>query len=206
VKRADVTPAVGNASQAFFSVYNGGAYFIAGFDGDNLIDVLASTGGRATTTATYRDPSAWYHIVVSLDASNATQANRCLIYVNGVQQALGAATFTDTEYSVNLAVEHQIGTYNTTGRLLDGYLADIHFIDGQALDPSSFTEFDDNGVLQPIAYEGTYGTNGFYLPFSDNSTAAALGTDTSGNGNTWTVNNLSVTAGAGNDSAGRLPH
>jgi hypothetical protein len=118
VKRADVTPAVGNASQAFFSVYNGGAYFIAGFDGDNLIDVLASTGGRATTTATYRDPSAWYHIVVSLDASNATQANRCLIYVNGVQQALGAATFTDTEYSVNLAVEHQIGTYNTTGRLL----------------------------------------------------------------------------------------
>jgi hypothetical protein len=55
-------------------------------------------------------------------------------------------------------------------------------------------------VWQPIAYEGTYGTNGFRLDFSDNSTAAALGTDTSGNGNTWTVNNLSVAAGAGNDS------
>jgi hypothetical protein len=55
-------------------------------------------------------------------------------------------------------------------------------------------------VWQPIAYAGSYGTNGFYLPFSDNSTAAALGTDTSSNGNTWTVNNLSVTAGAGNDS------
>jgi hypothetical protein len=80
------------------------------------------------------------------------------------------------------------------------YLADIHFIDGQALDPSSFGEFDTNGVWQPIAYAGSYGTNGFHLPFSDNSTAAALGTDTSGSGNTWTVNNISVTAGAGNDS------
>jgi hypothetical protein len=82
----------------------------------------------------------------------------------------------------------------------NGYLADIHFIDGQALDPTSFGEFDTNGVWQPIAYSGSYGTNGFHLPFSDNSTAAALGTDTSSNGNTWTVNNISVTAGAGNDS------
>jgi hypothetical protein len=82
-----------------------------------------------------------------------------------------------------------------------GYLADIHFIDGQALDPSSFGEFDTNGVWQPIDASGlTYGTNGFHLPFSDNSTAAALGTDTSSNGNTWTVNNISVTAGVGNDS------
>jgi hypothetical protein len=73
----------------------------------------------------------------------------------------------------------------------NGYLADIHFIDGQALDPTSFGEFDTNGVWQPIDASGlTYGTNGFHLPFSDNSTAAALGTDTSGNGNDWTVNNI----------------
>jgi hypothetical protein len=77
----------------------------------------------------------------------------------------------------------------------------FHFIDGQALDPSSFGEFDTNGVWQPIDASGlTFGTNGFHLPFSNNSTAAALGTDTSSNGNTWTVNNISVTAGAGNDS------
>jgi hypothetical protein len=81
------------------------------------------------------------------------------------------------------------------------YLADVFLIDSQALDPSSFGEFDTNGVWQPIdATRLSYGTNGFHLPFSDNSTAAALGTDTSGNGNTWTVNNLSVAAGAGNDS------
>jgi hypothetical protein len=81
----------------------------------------------------------------------------------------------------------------------------VHLIDGQALDPTSFGEFDDNGIWQPIEYAGTYGTNGFHLPFSDNSTAAALGTDTSGNGNTWTVNNLSVSAGAGNDSLVDVP-
>jgi hypothetical protein len=80
-------------------------------------------------------------------------------------------------------------------------LGDAHFIDGQALDLTSFGEFDTNGVWQPIDASGlTFGTNGFHLPFSNNSTAAALGTDTSSNGNTWTVNNISVTAGAGNDS------
>jgi hypothetical protein len=88
-------------------------------------------------------------------------------------------------------------------RISDGYLADIHFIDGQALTPTSFGAFDaTTGVWNPIAYSGSYGTNGFHLPFSDNSaaTATTLGKDTSGNGNNWTPNNLSVTAGAGNDS------
>jgi hypothetical protein len=73
-------------------------------------------------------------------------------------------------------------------------------IDGQALAPTDFGETDDNGVWQAKEFAGTYGTNGFHLDFSDNSSNAALGTDTSSNGNTWTVNNLSVAAGAGNDS------
>jgi len=77
------------------------------------------------------------------------------------------------------------------------YLADIHFIDGQALDPTSFGEFDTNGIWQPKLYTGTYGTNGFKLDFADNSsnTATTLGKDTSGNGNNWTPNNLSVSSG-----------
>jgi hypothetical protein len=103
-------------------------------------------------------------------------------------------------YSLRIGVEDS-SSLDTGYYKFDGYLADIHFIDGQALDPTSFGEFDTNGVWQPIDASGlTYGTNGFHLPFSDNSTAAALGTDTSGNSNTWTVNNISVTAGAGNDS------
>jgi hypothetical protein len=100
--------------------------------------------------------------------------------------------------STPLSTEQQrtLSALTTTyRRYFSGYLADIHFLDGQALDPTSFGEFDTNGVWQPIAYASglTYGTNGFHLPFSDNSTAAALGTDTSGNGHTWTVNNLAVT-------------
>jgi hypothetical protein len=87
------------------------------------------------------------------------------------------------------------------------YLAEVHFIDGQALTPSSFGETDINGVWQPKAYGGSYGTNGFKLAFADNSAATAitLGKDTSGNGNNWTPNNLSVTAGAGNDSLVDVP-
>ena len=154
------------------------------------------------TTQVFRDASAWYHIVFAMDTTQATESNRLKLYVNGTQ----VTTFSSQRYgsqnydtNINNTAPHLIGTYAGLD-YLDSYLADIHLIDGQALDPTSFGEFDTNGVWQPIAYEGTYGTNGFHLPFSDNSTAAALGTDTSGNGNTWTVNNLSVAAGAGNDS------
>jgi hypothetical protein len=162
--------------------------------------------GQCLTAAVFRDTSAWYHIVLAVDTTQATASNRCKIYVNGVQQSTAFATnFTQNgDLYVNATNDHAIGydVGNAPSQpyYFSGYLADIHFIDGQALDPSSFGEFDTNGVWQPIAYAGSYGTNGFHLPFSNNSTAAALGTDTSGNSNTWTVNNLSVTAGAGNDS------
>jgi hypothetical protein len=141
------------------------------------------------------------HLVVAFDTTQATAANRIKVYVNGVEAVYSTASYPaqNSDTLVNAAVYHQISG-RPAGNFLNGYLADVHFIDGQALDPSSFGEFDDNGVWQPIAYAGSYGTNGFYLDFADNSTAAALGTDTSGNGHTWTVNNLSVAAGAGNDS------
>jgi hypothetical protein len=169
------------------------------FDG-NVLEWTYYAGGynaRLTTTAVYRDFSAWMHVVFALDTSQATANSRMRLYVNGVE----VTTFTNRtnpslndEYGVNSTVAHQIGFNSVAGGYyFNGYLADIHFIDGQALDPSSFGEFDTNGVWQPIDASGlTYGTNGFRLPFSDNSTAAALGTDTSGNGNDWTVNNISV--------------
>jgi len=89
-----------------------------------------------------------------------------------------------------------------SGLFLDGYLADVHLIDGQALDPHQLrSSSTPTACGNPSTLRGlTYGTNGFHLDFSDNSTAAALGTDTTGKGNNWTVNNISVTAGAGNDS------
>ena len=160
------------------------------------------------TNAVFRDPSAWYHIVLVLDTPNATSTDRLRLYVNGLRQTFSTyvAPTQNADSLLNSSTDHAIGREEgQNNEYLDAYLADIHFIDGQALDPTSFGEFDDNGIWQPKAYTGTYGTNGFHLPFDDNSTAAALGTDTSGNSNTWTVNNISVAAGAGNDSLVDVP-
>ena len=129
------------------------------------------------------------------------------IYWNGAQiTTFGTATYPSLDYQgeINTAVAHGIGRGGSYNDLyFNGYLADVHFIDGQALTPSSFTEVSaTTGQLIPKAYTGSFGTNGFWLKFSDNSaaTATTLGKDYSGNGNNWTPNNLSVTAGAGNDS------
>jgi hypothetical protein len=172
------------------------------FNASNQLQVVNYSYFPLISTPVYRDASAWYHIVWSLDTTQATASNRMKLYVNGAEVTTfgtdnRSSLTQNSDQAINQAAVHYIGgqTY------LNAYLADIHFIDGQALTPSSFGEFDTNGVWQPIDASGlTFGTNGFHLPFSDNSTAAALGTDTSGNGNTWTVNNLSVTAGSGNDS------
>jgi hypothetical protein len=89
-----------------------------------------------------------------------------------------------------------------------GYLAEINFVDGQAYDPSYFGETNPiTGQWNSKKYTGSYGTNGFYLNFSDNSgtTATTLGKDSSGNGNNWTPNNFSVAAGGGNDSLTDTP-
>ena len=175
------------------------------FAGDSIqVYFNEAVSGIVTTSAVFRDASAWYHIVVSIDTTKATAADRIIIYVNGVLQ-----TVTGTQPSQNYnftgflvsGKEQNIGRNPQPAYYADSYLADVFLIDSQALTPTSFGEYDTNNVWQPKAFSGgSYGTNGFHLPFSDNSTAAALGTDTSSNGNTWTVNNISVTAGAGNDS------
>jgi hypothetical protein len=157
-----------------------------------------------------RDYSAWYHLVVTIDTTQAASANRVKAYINGNQitfdEGAQPAQNSEPTNGINSTSLHNICRhFSGSSYTVNCYLADIHFIDGQALDPTSFGEFDDNGIWQPIAYTGTYGTNGFHLDFADNSTAAALGTDTSGNSNTWTVNNISVAAGAGNDSLVDVP-
>jgi len=170
------------------------------------------TGANFYTTQVFRDPSAWYHIVLAVDTTQATASNRVKIYVNGSQiTAFGLATYPAQNYQTffNSNVLHRIGNDSDGGnRYWDGYLTDINFIDGQQLTPSSFGETNAiTGVWQPKAYTGTYGTNGFYLNFSDNSaaTAAAIGKDYSGNSNNWTPNNISVTAGTTYDSMLDVP-
>jgi hypothetical protein len=175
------------------------------YDGSSNLAVVRST-------AVYRDPSAWYHVVVAIDTTQATAANRALLYING--QAITSFVFStyptqNLNTQVNATTAHRISSSTRVNAYYyDGYLTEVNFIDGQALTPSSFGETDSmTGVWKPKKYAGTYGTNGFYLNFSDNSaaTAAAIGKDYSGNGNNWTPNNISVTAGVTYDSMLDVP-
>jgi hypothetical protein len=145
---------------------------------------------KLITSQVFRDMSAWYHIVVAVDTTQATDTNRVKIYVNGSQVTSFLSTLypsQNTDTSVNQSgAPCRVGA--GTSLYFNGYMSDVYLIDGQQLAPSDFGEFDeDSGIWKPIAYEGTYGTNGFYLEFKDSS---ALGDDTSGNGNDFTVNNL----------------
>jgi hypothetical protein len=173
------------------------------FEGNDRLEIGGWSTVWRSTTAVYRDVSAWQHIQVSLDTTQATANNRVKVYVNGSEVTSFVTLNNPTQNAdlgVNSAGSHYISTYNGSASDYDGYMADINFVDGQALTPSSFGETDETtGVWKPIRYAGTYGTNGFHLDFSDNTSTTTLGYDAAGS-NDWTLNNFSVTAGAGNDS------
>jgi hypothetical protein len=159
---------------------------------DELRVRLSNGSADLQTTQKFRDPSAWYHIVIAFDTTQGTASNRIKIYVNGSQiTSFSTATYPSQNQDIKLgsAEANHIGNDSEqTNPYYDGYMAEFILIDGQALDPTSFGEFDaDTGIWKAIAYEGTYGTNGFFLEFKDSS---ALGDDTSSNTNDWTVNNL----------------
>lgn len=159
-----------------------------------------------TAAPVLRDPSAWYHIMLVADTAQATASNRILMYVNGVNYPTTVSIAQNT--ALSSAIGHVIGRIEPAATYSDAYITEYNFIDGQALTPSSFGSTNTTtGVWQPKKYTGTYGTNGFYLNFSDNSaaTAAAIGKDYSGNGNNWTPNNISVTAGVTYDSMTDVP-
>ncbi len=172
-----------------------------------LVDYVSATNMELITTQVFRDPSAWYHFVVAVDTTQATASNRAKIYVNGSQvTAFTTATYPSQNYEtqINNTISHGVGRAGAfNGQYFNGYMANVQFVDGQALDPTSFGEYNVNtGVWQPLQKNLTYGTNGFQLTFNDNTntTATTLGADSSGNGNNWTPSNFSVTTGAGNDS------
>jgi hypothetical protein len=175
----------------------GGAYI--GFISDKL---RFAPGNLAVidTTSVYRDPSAWYHFVVSV-----INNGNVVIYSNGIQVLSTSAGA--SPYIFSSALTNTIGRNGDSASFyLDGYLTEVHFIDGQALTPASFGAIDSStGVWAPSRYSGTYGTNGFYLKFANTSSVAALGNDSSGNNNTWTVNNVSLTAGVTYDSMIDVP-
>jgi hypothetical protein len=161
---------------------------------DNLTiqEYISASNIDLQTTQLFRDVSAWYHIVIAYDSTQATSTNRIRVYVNGTEvTSFSTSVYPSLNYEtrINNNVAHEIGrTSSDYTNFFNGYQSEIYFIDGQQLAPSDFGEFDeDTGIWKPIAYTGTYGTNGFYLEFKDSS---ALGDDTSGNSNDFTVNNL----------------
>jgi len=204
-------------SQYFFSGGTGGSdttQFGINFLADNKLNWLGGSGTQyRTTTQVFRDPSAWYHIVLAFDTTLATANDRIKIYVNGTQiTAFDNLTnpTQNVDYGVNQAEAHNIGRWTGASGYFDGYLTEVYFVDGQALTPSSFGETSTaTGVWIPKSYAGSYGTNGFYLNFSDIATTsgsnAGLGKDFSGNANYWTTNNISVSSGATYDAMTDVP-
>ena len=144
----------------------------------------------------FRDPSAWYHLVMAYDSPNATADDRFKVYING-EQITTWETRTNPGQNVsswiNSTKRHQIGLPYDGGSELttqagvayDGMMADIYLIDGQTLSPTAFAETDSTyGHWTPIAYTGTYGTNGFHIDMGENS---YVGYDSSGSNNHYTA-------------------
>jgi len=198
VKRSNFT---GNAQMLISAGNDSSNVDFFYFDADDTLRYLVVSGGSVIITfktdAVFRDCSAWYHIVAARSGSTFN------VYVNGVSQSFQTSTgSTSNTFLSKASTAHAIGARVDTSYTyeFDGYLAELHFVDGTALAATDFGKYDANGVWQPKAYSGSYGTNGFHLDFSDNTSTTTIAEDSSGNGNHWTANNISVAAGAGNDS------
>ena len=178
---------------------NGENEFQLIFGSDNKLSVSSAAVGTGSTSGLFRDPSAWYHIVLAVDTTDGTAANRTKMYVNGNQETLDSALYSqqNTQTPVNDDVEHRIGKrLRNDNNPFDGYMTEVHLIDGAAKAPTDFGRFDDNGVWIPKRYTGTHGTNGFFLEFKQTGTSAnssGIGADTSGNDNHFAVTNLAAT-------------
>ena len=176
------------------------------YSGDGRFRFESGGGkGNAFTQGFFRDPTAWYHLVVTLDSDNSTANDRIIIYVNGERQDLDISpTISTGDHGINNNNAQVIGREADTNSLAyDGYMAEIHFIDGARKAPSDFAETDSiTGEYKPIKYVGTYGSQGWYYNFSDNSnnTASTLGKDYSGNGHNTTPGNITISDGIDGDS------
>ena len=197
-------PSISSSTQVCILTSTGNAcaigWNIASYSGDFFVRV-DGPGNDIRFPIKFRDPSAWGHLQIAVDTTDATASDRVKVYWNGVRLTPNASTYPtlNSDTTMNPAsTAFRFMSDVTNGAYVDGYAGEVNFIDGQALTPSSFGQTDSaTGVWVPKKYSGTYGTNGFYLKFADASaaTAAAIGKDSSGNGNNWTPSGISVTSG-----------
>jgi len=170
-------------------------------------EFLLSGNNIATfeTNRLFRDPSAWYHFVLAYDSTDGTAGDRFKLYVNGVREtSFSSSTNPDQNHNSRWQTSGltlNLGERGGGAQYFDGYMSEVVMIDGSALAPTSFGESDsDSAIWKPKSVSGlTFGDNGFYLQFKGSGTSAnssGLGADTSGNGNHFTVNNLTALAQA----------
>ena len=176
------------------------------FNTSNNFVFAANSLNKLVTTQVFRDPTAWIHILLSYDAANATAALRARLYVDGVEVTAFStdtrSAIAATQCTINTAVAHVIGKDPATATYYNGYLSRIAFIDGTALDPTSFITFNSTinewvsksqSAVKAVVDAG--GTNSFMLDFDNATSLTTLGYDKSSKGNNWTLNNFSLTAG-----------
>ena len=182
------------AEQGIFTAGSSNRNFIRIESGGQLTFRSVADSFHLQTNQVFRDPSAWYSIIIAWDTSQGSSSNRVKFYVNGTQvTSFGTETYPSQNQDIKLGA----GELNAIGKdseqtnpYYDGYMAEFVYIDGQQLTPTSFGEFDEDSptIFKPIDVSGlTFGTNGFYLDFEN---SGSLGADVSGNGNNFTVNNL----------------
>jgi hypothetical protein len=162
--------------------------FNIAFTANDTIALSSNLTSWRVTSAVYRDPAAWYHLVIAVDTTQATADNRIKLYVNGLQVTAFGTNTAITQNSntgVNSTEAQNLGRRASgSDRYTDSYLTEVQLIDGQALTPNSFGTFNSYGVWQPITYGGSYGTNGFYLPFTNTGALTASYLVVAGGGGT----------------------
>jgi len=182
-------------SGVFIGFWNNGAFYFGGFGGSFQV--------RAD--GLQRDVSAWYHIVAQVDTTQSTTNDRGKLWINGVKQTTYTSMIgqnIDVKWATNrIGVRSDVANYSDSVNFtayMDGYLAELHVVDGQTLTASDFGEYDESsGVWKPKIYEGTHGTDGYYLKFNNTGN---MGEDSSGNDNTFTPTNLSGTTDVTTDT------
>ena len=168
------------------------------FRSDDRLDFMGYNTVYRRTTRVFRDISAWDNIIIAVDTTQSTASDRIKMYINGVEET-AFDTNNNPSQNANTGINNDSANLNLFRRYL-GSVNDLHYggycteyilVDGQQLTPTSFGATNPvTNIWEPIAYAGTYGTNGFKLNFADSS---SLGDDTSGNGNDFTANNLAST-------------
>ena len=198
--------------QSLLDGYDASRGHVLEFQTTDTLDFYGWGAGAAAldlnTTQVFRDPAAWYHIVLAVDTTQATASDRIKMYVNGSQvTSFGTATYPTQNANTYISsnVVQDIGRRGDAQFYADGEQAEVNFVDGQALAPTAFGAYSIYNQWLPKKYAGTYGTNGFYLPFTNTTSTSTLVADSSGNGNNWTPNNISLTAGSTYDSLTDVP-